>query len=194
MVFTAVLDTCVLWPSTQRDFLLSLAVENLYRPLWSEVILDELEYHESGKLMRSGVDAQSAVKRAARLRALMTSAFDDATVRGWESLEGSFGLPDRDDEHVLAAAAYGGAGAIVTDNVKDFPAERVPHAIRILRPAEFAAITVAASPDRAVTALRKMQARRIQPAQSVDEILQVLAVRYAMTEAVDHLRAAMSAE
>ncbi|MGV9711477.1 PIN domain-containing protein [Gordonia sp. NPDC003424] len=190
-MFAAVLDTCVLWPSTQRDFLLSLAVDTLYRPLWSEVILDELEYHEAEKLVDRGLTSTEADARAAGLRAAMELAFDDACVTGWEALEGSFGLPDRDDEHVVAATAFGGAGAIVTDNISDFPLDKVPSAIQVVRPAQFAADTVAVSPDRALNALRQMQKRRRDPPQSVEDLLAILARRYGMAEAVEYLASAM---
>ena len=109
-MFTALLDTCVLWPSTQRDFLLSLAIEGMYRPTWSSAILLELEICETTKLTRKiGVDAGEAEFRAKHLVEQMRTAFDDAEVAGWEGLEGTYGLPDPDDEHVLAAAVVGGA-------------------------------------------------------------------------------------
>lgn len=61
------------------------------------------------------------------------STSGDAMVTGWEPLEGTFSLPDPDDEHVVAAAVVGGTGVIVTLNRKDFPRDRVPGHIQVIR-------------------------------------------------------------
>jgi PIN domain len=189
-VFAAVLDTCVLWPSLQRDFLLSLAVEGLYRPLWSSVILDELRYQEAAKHARRGVPRVQAHQRAQRLITQMCQAFDDADVTGWEPLEGSYQLPDPNDEHVVAAAVLGGAGAIVTHNHADFPADRLPPGLHVLPPAAFAANTVALDPVRSVRAVQRIAQRsgRRGPTYTVTDILDQLDARYDLTSATAPIR------
>lgn len=156
-MFAAVLDACVLWPSLQRDFLLSLAAERLYRPLWSDVLLDEVEDNEAAKLVRRGALPADAASRAAFLRSEMVRGFPDAIVTGFEPLEGSFGLPDPDDEHVLAAAFLGGAGAIVLNP---------PAALR------------------ALMEISDRSGRAGRPGRSVLELKQTLRVRYGLDEAV----------
>lgn len=190
-MFTALLDTCVLWPSLQRDVLLSLAAEGLYRPVWSEVILAELEYEEAAKLTRRGAAHSDAERRAAHLIRQMRLAFDDAEIAGWEGLDGTYGLPDPDDEHVVAAAVVAGAGAIITLNTKDFPVALLPTGVETLRPAEFAAHTVALDPYRALRAVRAIAARSGTrgPTHSVDDVLSRLVDVYGFDDAVEQLRA-----
>ena len=187
-MFTALLDTCVLWPSLQRDVLLSLAAEGLYRPAWNSVILAELDYEQAAKLTRRGVAPADAGHRAAHLIEQMRQAFDDAEITGWEGLEGTYGLPDPDDEHVVASAVV--AGAIITLNTKDFPATLLPFGLETLRPAEFAANTVALDPHRAPHAIRTIASRtgRQGPARTVTELLDILVRRYGFDDAVDQLR------
>ncbi|MFD0972414.1 PIN domain-containing protein [Plantactinospora endophytica] len=186
-MFTALLDTCVLWPSLQRDFLLSLAIEGLYRPVWSSVVLEELEWHEAAKLIKRGNDEDAARQRAEALVRQLRSAFEDAEVQGWEGLQGTYGLPDRDDEHVVAAAVVAGAGAVVTHNVKDFPHDRIPAGIQVLQPAEFATNTVAVDPVQARAAVAAIASRsgRKGPFLTEDDVLDSLSRRYGMTRAVE---------
>lgn len=185
-MLTALLDTSVLWPSLQRDFLLSLAVERLYRPVWSEAVLAELQFHEAAKLTSRGADPADADRRAVALVATMRGAFEDALVVGWEHLEGSYGLPDVDDEHVVAAAVTGGAELIVTANLRDFPAVLLPGELQAVPPAEFAATAVSVDPvgaRRAVAAIAD-RSGRVGTRWTEVEVLQRLVDRYGMAEAV----------
>lgn len=182
----------MLWPSLQRDVLLSFAAEGLYRPVWSSAILEELEYHEAKKLVeRHGLDRSVAAQRASRLIATMRSAFDDAEAQGWEALDGMYGLPDPDDEHVVAAAVVAGAGVIVTHNTKDFPRDRVPEEIEIQPPAEFAHNTVSPNPAAGRRALEAISARSGQRGRTltVEDVLNTLELRYNFVEVAHVLHA-----
>lgn len=189
-MFAAVLDTCVLWPSLQRDFLLSLTAEGVYRPIWSDRILEELQYEEARKLEARGAGAGEARNRAAALIGQMNTAFDDSCIAGWERLDGTYGLPDRHDEHVLAVAEFAGAGAIVTLNTKDFPLDVLPSTVGIQTPREFALNTVEVSPTAAAVAVRTLAQRsgRRGRKRSSNDILDALDRIYSMTEVTAQIR------
>jgi len=191
-MFAALLDTCALYPSTCRDFLLSLAIESIYRPLWSSEILAELEEHETAKLARVGAEhgfgPDEAARRTTSLITAMEAAFPDARVDGWEPLEGTYGLPDPDDEHVLAAAVIGGAGVIVTWNLRDFPRDHVPAHIDIVPPEKFALDQVHQNPIAALRAVRSMAKRNTREPDTVDGILDKISTTYGMTETAQVIR------
>lgn len=190
-MYVALLDSCVLWPSTQRDFLLSLAFEGSYRFILSEAILGELEVNEEIKLIKRGDSEEQALEKAQHLVTQMRTAFEDSIVHGWEGLEGTYGLPDPDDEHVLAAAVVGGAGSIVTDNFKDFPEAKIPFGIQIVSPQDFAYETVGMRPDLGLAAVLAMSQRtgRSFSVHSPEEILDTLDKLYKMDATTELIRA-----
>ena len=185
----ALLDTSVLWPSLQRDFLLSLAAEGAYRPVWSSAILAELERHEALKLQDRGVPTSTARQQASGLVQQMRAAFADAEAVGWEPLEGTFNLPDPDDEHVAAAAVVAEAEVIVTANLRDFPAVALPPALQVLPAPDFALAVVSTDLAAASRAVRAIAARsgRFGLRWSAADVLDILATRYAMDQTVELL-------
>lgn len=195
-MFVALLDTSVLWPSLQRDFLLSLHIQGAYRAVWSEAILGELEYHEEQKLVKRGVDIVEAGQRASSLIQQMRTHFADSIVTGGEPHAGTFDLPDPDDEHVVAAAFVGSAEVIVTENLKHFPSAKVPPGIEVLTAAEFARNTVDLSPRGAIAAIDEIVGRsgRFGSLMTRENMLDILESRYSMGDAVASMREYLGSE
>lgn len=168
-MYAAVLDACALVPVSLADTLLRIAEHGLYRPLWSEQLL----YEAQDAILRAhpGIDPA----RAARRFAAMRGYFPDAMVTGWEPLEAGFQLPDPDDRHVLAAAIRGSAQAIVTFNLKDFPAQILdPFDIEAIHPDDFLGHQLELAPELVLQAIREQAAATATPPLSITRLLQIL--------------------
>jgi predicted nucleic acid-binding protein len=115
-------DACSLAGALTRNLLLTLAEAEFFRLRWSDRILNETESAIRDILAKKEItDAESRAKKA---RASMEEAFEDAMVIDYEQfLSVGADMPDKDDAHVLAAALKTQAAILVTENLKDFPAE-----------------------------------------------------------------------
>ena len=121
--FVVVLDANVLFPFRKRDALLRFSHTGLFRARWSEDILDEWTRNLLG--LKPQLEDRIRAQQAA-----MREHFPEALVTGHDPLVGALDLPDPDDRHVLAAAIQCGAQQIVTDNLVDFPADKLEHPTR----------------------------------------------------------------
>jgi predicted nucleic acid-binding protein len=120
VAFSAVLDTNVLYPFSLRDTLLRLAELELYTPLWSARILEEMR--------RNLAQHRITAEQATRIEAAMRAAFEEAEIdtAEIERLEPAM-TNDPKDRHVLAAAVAADSELIVTFDLDD---SRPKHASR----------------------------------------------------------------
>ena len=99
-----------------------------------------------------------------RTRNLMNRSTRDCLVTGYEPFIPTLDLPDPDDRHVLAAAIVGGCDAIVTQNTKDFPEDRLaPFRLEAQHPDEFLTNHLSLAPGVFCAAVRKIRARLQNP-------------------------------
>lgn len=171
----AVLDACVLYPASLRDLFVTLAVNGLYLPKWTDTIHREwienlleqdAEQNDPPRLERA---------RLERSRELMERACPRSRVTDYESLIETLTLPDADDRHVLAAAITGGAATIVTFNRRHFPASALtPYGIQPLSPDAFLCALYDAMPERFREAVQQILARLRNPPRTWEEHVDVL--------------------
>ena len=185
--FTAFVDACSLAGVLKRNLLLTLAEAEFYRLRWSSIVLDETQRAIERILIDRG--AEDATAKAARARANMETAFEDAIVADFDSfLPACLGLPDPGDAHVVAAAMKTQAFTIVTDNLRDFPASILtPLNLEARSTDNFLADTIALDPGRAVAAIRRMRERFKKPEIDAEGLL-VRMEAEGLTQTVDMLR------
>ncbi len=134
-------------PSLQRDFLLQLAAEEAYSPLWGSGILFELDYVLAGLHDTRGIS--DSASRRQHLFDQLKDSFPGSEVHAPKDRDYSYGLNDPDDGHVAHAAIIGKADAIVTDDRRaGFSTASVlsEAGIETVHPHQFAANTMSAHP------------------------------------------------
>lgn len=164
-MFSVVLDACALYPAYLRDTLLRMAAAELYRPLWSTAILDELIANLPDRVTPAAAE---------RIRSNMVASFPDALVSGHGDLTRAMTNHPK-DRHVLAAAVRAAASAIVTFNLDDFPPEATePYDVEVLHPDEFLLNQLDLSPGLALDVLRRQVAGYRDPAMDLFDLAEAL--------------------
>jgi predicted nucleic acid-binding protein len=167
--YNVLLDANVLYPAPMRDALMQLAVTDLFKAKWTADI--HREWIEA--LLRKEPHRDRAALE--RTRDLMDTSVRDCLVTGYEGLIPSLELPDPDDRHVLAAAIVGRCDAIVTQNLKDFPADVLARfGIETQHPDDFFSNQLSLAPGLVCSALRKVRARLKNPPKTAEEYLAIL--------------------
>jgi hypothetical protein len=167
--FTALLDACVLYPSTLRSFLMYLGVTDLFRARWTNDIHNEW--------MRNVREDYPDITQAQveRIRDLMNTNVRDCLISGYEPLIPALALPDAEDRHVLAAAIKGGADVIVTFNLKHFPEDALkPYGIEAVHPDDFLNSQLDLAPNVVCAAAKRQRESLKNPPMTVAEYLESL--------------------
>ena len=184
-MFGAMLDANVLVPSLLRDTLLTLGAGGMYQPRWSPVILGETRHAIRSLRDAKGQDKEQTEAYIAHLFSETERSFPDSSITGWEHLEGTFGLRDPQDEHVVAAAVEGSAGVIVTENLRDFPEAKLPGELHALSGVEFLDATIEVNPAHAAKELSLMAQRR---GLSLGDLLDLMVMRLGTIPSLGRLR------
>lgn len=167
--FTALFDACVLYPAPLRDFLMWLALTDLFKARWTEEIHSEWIRN----VLENRPDL--TLEQLTRTKNLMNANVRDCLVTGYEALIPRLELPDPDDRHVLAAAIRSGASIIVTFNLNDFPTQALaPYGVEATHPDEFVSQLIDLKKAAVCQAAQKHRSTLKNPPKTPDEYLDTL--------------------
>jgi hypothetical protein len=182
LAFTAFYDASVFYPAPLRDFLMWLALTDLFRAKWSYKVHKEW----MRAVLRNRPDLRP--EQLERTRRLIDAHGRDCLVENCESLIDGLDLPDLNDRHVLAAAIRGQADVIVICNLKDCPVDKLElYGIEAQHPDTCIMHLVDLEPSAVVGDARQHRASLKQPPKEVEEYLRTLE-RQGLVQTVAKLR------
>ena len=180
--FTVLYDACVLYPAPLRDLLVQLAISDIFRAKWTDLIHDEWIRN----VLKNRPDL--TIEQLHKTKNLMNIHVRDCLVTDFEWLITSLNLPDPNDRHVLAAAIASGASQIITFNLKDFPQSVLDiYGIESLHPDDFIANIIALYPFKVFNDVETVRSRLRYPPKPFDEYLEIL-LKQGLTVSVSMLR------
>ena len=164
-----VYDACVLYPAPLRDFLMWLALTDLFKARWTEAIHDEWMRN----VLKNRPDL--TLEALTRTKNLMNANVRDCLVRGYEDIIPDLQLPDPGDRHVLAAAIHCNASFIISFNLRDFPRPvLVPYGVEVRHPDNFILDLFDLNPKAICKAAQRQRSRLKNPPKLPDEYLDTL--------------------
>lgn len=148
---------------------MELATAELFRAKWTAAIHDE--WMRNLLLDRPDLTRE----KLERTCALMNEHAPDCLVEGYEHLIPLATLPDADDRHVVAAAIHARADAIVTCNLKDFPASELARFnLEAIHPDDFISFQFDLQEHAVVIAAQRCLRRLKAPPKTAEEYLATL--------------------
>ena len=179
-----VLDACVLYPPALRDFLLTVAALDGFIPIWSDVILDEVE--------RNVIEDNPTIDPTAfrtHTLASMKRVFPDAAVAPVSESDFDVAGVREGDRHVALTAIASKANAILTINQKHLPKTSLQrHRIAILTLGDLVGSVIDTDPLLVPLALDQLSRRWRNPPQTVGEIIDLLSKHPTMKDPLGSLK------
>ncbi|MEH1930360.1 MAG: PIN domain-containing protein [Nostoc sp.] len=180
--FTAIYDACILYPAPLRDFLMWLALTDLFKARWT----DEIHSEWIRNVLQNRPDL--TLKQLLRTKENMNNNVRDCLVTGYETLVAGLQLPDPGDRHILAAAIRCHANVIVTFNLKDFPASYLaPYGIEPQHPDDFILHLIHLNPAAICQAAKRQRRTLKNPPKTKEEYLETL-LRQGLPQSVTALQ------
>jgi predicted nucleic acid-binding protein len=162
------LDACIIYRLALCDTLLHIAEMNVYLPIWSREILDEV-YRASRKTL-----SPAKIKGLSNRVDRMNETFPEAIFEGSNSVVSQLRhqLSDEFDAHVVATAIVSKSEFIVTENLKDFPGKvLLPLGIQAVSFDKFMEFLFSKEPVAVVSALNRLVESKSNPPLTLREHL-----------------------